>query len=98
MRKINRRWCIVAPAMRLAKDTVACLTIVSLGEGLNRRYYQRSSFPSLMPHVETRRGARVSQHRCQRPFFWSVRYRHDASGPRAREATRAGRKRPGRMK
>ena len=69
MRKINRRWCIVAPAMRLAKDTVACLTIVSLGEGLNRRYYQRSSFPSLMPHVETRRGARGSQHRGQPPVF-----------------------------
>jgi hypothetical protein len=40
--------------MPLPKDAMGCLTNVSLGEGLNRRYHQHSSFPSLMAHVETR--------------------------------------------
>jgi hypothetical protein len=44
---------MVGPAMPLPKDTVGCLTKVSLGEGFNRRYHQHSSFPSLMAHVET---------------------------------------------
>jgi hypothetical protein len=42
------------PAMPLPKDTVGCLTNVSLGEVFHRRYHQHSSFPSLMAHAETR--------------------------------------------
>ena len=38
----------------LPKDTVGCLTNVSLGEFFHWRYHQHSCFPSLMAHVETR--------------------------------------------
>ena len=92
-RKVVHRWA----GHDIGEGPVGRLTIVSLGEGLNRRYYQRSSFPSLMPQVETRRGAGGSQRRGQPPvfdlFFMPVKRGPDD----AREATRAGGKRPGRI-
>ena len=39
--------------MPLPKDTVGCLTNVSLGVVFHRRYHQHSCFPSLIAHVET---------------------------------------------
>jgi hypothetical protein len=47
--------------MTLLKDTVGCLTIVSLGEGLKSAITSTQLLLSLMPDVETRRGrTRVS--------------------------------------